>query len=67
MKSYHLRCIRRILGIPLKDKVSNTDVLSYAGLSSMFTLLRQRRLRWLGQTSIVRKTAESPKTSSTEN
>ena len=26
----------------------NTEVLSRAGLPSMFTLLRQRRLRWLG-------------------
>ena len=31
-----------------QDTVSNTEVLSRANLSSMFTLLRQRRLRWLG-------------------
>ena len=28
--------------------VPNTEVLSRVGLPSMFTLLRQRRLRWLG-------------------
>ncbi len=40
--------IRRILGISWQDKVTNGDVLSRAGLPSMYTLLRQRRLRWLG-------------------
>ena len=34
--------------ISWQDKVPNTEVLSRAGLPSMFTLLRQRRLRWLG-------------------
>lgn len=36
------------LGIAWQDKASNTEVLSGAGLSSMFTLLRQRSLRLLG-------------------
>ncbi|KAL8572928.1 hypothetical protein ACOMHN_013905 [Nucella lapillus] len=31
-----------------KDKVPNNKVLSRAGLPTMFTLLWQRRLRWLG-------------------
>ena len=46
--TYHLRSIRRILGISWLDKVTNADVLSRAGLPSMHTRLRQRRLRWLG-------------------
>ena len=33
---------------PGQDRVSNIEVLSPASLPSMFTLLRQRRLRWLG-------------------
>ncbi|KAJ8047823.1 hypothetical protein HOLleu_06930 [Holothuria leucospilota] len=48
LNSFHLRCIRRILGISLEDKVPNTEVLSRAGLPTMFTLLKQRRLLWLG-------------------
>ena len=48
LNSFHLRSIRRILGISWQDRVSNTEVLSSANLPSMFTLLRQRRLRWLG-------------------
>ena len=37
-----------MLGITWQDSVSNTEVLSRANLPSMFTLLRQRRLHWLG-------------------
>ena len=48
LNSFHLRSIRRILGISWQDKVTNADVLSRAGLPTMYTLLRQRRLRWLG-------------------
>ena len=46
--TFYLRSIRRILGISWLDKVANADVLSRAGLPSMYTLARQRRLRWLG-------------------
>ena len=46
--TFHLRSIRRILGIAWLDKVTNADVLSRAGLPIMYTLRRQRRLRWLG-------------------
>ena len=48
LNTFHLRSLRRILGISWQDKVTNTEVLSRAGLPSMHTLLRQRRLRWLG-------------------
>ena len=48
LNTFHLRSIRRILGISWQDKVPNTEVLSRAHLPSMYTLLRQRRLRWLG-------------------
>ena len=47
-KTFHLRSIRSILGIPWKDTVSNAEVLSRSGFSSVYTLLMQRRLRWLG-------------------
>ena len=46
--TFHLRSIGRILGISWLDKVTKADVESRAGLPSMSTLLRQRRLRWLG-------------------
>ena len=48
LNTFHMRRIHRILGISWQDKVPNIEVLSRAGLPSMFTLLRERRLRWLG-------------------
>ena len=48
LNTFHMRILRSILGISWQDKVPNTEVLSRAGLLSMYTLLRQRRLRWLG-------------------
>ena len=48
LNSFHLRSIRRILGISWQDRVSNAEILSRANLSSMFILLRQHRLSWLG-------------------
>ena len=48
LNSFHLRCLRRILGIRWQDLVPNTEALEWAGLPSIFALLAQRRLRWLG-------------------
>ena len=48
LNTFHLRSIRRILGICWQDIVTNADVLSRAGLPTMYTRLRQRRRRWLG-------------------
>ena len=42
LNSFHLRCLRRILGISWQDRVPNKDI------PSMFAMLSQRRLRWLG-------------------
>ena len=41
LNTFHLRSIRRILGISWQDKVTDADVLSRAGLPTMNTLLRQ--------------------------
>ena len=43
LQAFHFRCLRRILGITWQDKVPNNEVLSRAGIPSMYTLLRQRR------------------------
>ncbi|RJG15198.1 hypothetical protein D4A39_16670, partial [Alcanivorax profundi] len=48
LNAFHMRNLRRLLGITWQDRVSNADVLAQAGLSSMFATLSQRRLRWLG-------------------
>ena len=48
LNTFHLRSLQCILGISWQDKVTNTDVLSCTGLPTMYTLLRQCQLCWLG-------------------
>ena len=43
-----MRCLHRILGITWQEKVINTIVLDRAKVPSMYSLLKQRHLRWLG-------------------
>ena len=48
LNAFHMRCLRRILGISWQDHITNSDVLLRARVPSMYSLLSQRRLRWLG-------------------
>ena len=45
---FHMHCLRRNLGITWQDKVSNKVELEKVGIPSLYTLLKQRRMRWLG-------------------
>ncbi|KAL8585062.1 hypothetical protein ACOMHN_013078 [Nucella lapillus] len=47
LNAFRLRCFHHTLGTTRKTKVPSID-LSCPGLPAMFSLLRQRRLRWLG-------------------
>ena len=61
-----MRCLRRIVRITWKDKVTNNEVFIKAGLPFMYTLIRQRRLLCLS--NVLRwTTVASLKTSSTAN
>ena len=44
LNTFYLRSLQCILGISWQDKVTNTDILSRAGLHTMYTLLRQCQL-----------------------
>ncbi|XP_019622342.1 PREDICTED: PHD finger protein 12-like [Branchiostoma belcheri] len=48
LNAYHMRCLRRILGIKWQDKVSNTEVLDRSKSRTLFAMISERRLRWLG-------------------
>ncbi|KAL8591855.1 hypothetical protein ACOMHN_044351 [Nucella lapillus] len=48
LNAFHMHSLRRILNITWQDKVPNNTVLERAGCTSMYTLLKQRRMRWLG-------------------
>jgi uncharacterized membrane protein len=53
LQVFHLRCLRRMLGIVWQDKITNNDVLAKAGVPSIFTLLRHRRLHRLDHVYIM--------------
>ena len=44
-----MRCMRSILDIKWQDHIANGDILTYAGVPSMYSRLSQLRLRWLGR------------------
>ena len=46
----HHRCLRSILGVSWKDKVTNEEVTARTGQQSILNTLSGRRLRWLGHT-----------------
>ena len=48
LNAFHMRCLRRLLGITWQDRVTYANILSQAGVQSLFGILSQRRLRWLG-------------------
>ena len=48
LNSFHMRCLRRILGIKWQDKTTHTEVLYRTEQTSLYPILRRRRLRWLG-------------------
>ena len=48
LNHFHTTCLRRIMGIKWQDRVTDTEVLERAGLSSINTILMQTQLRWAG-------------------
>ena len=51
LNSFHFRCLRRILGISWMDRITNAEVLKRTRLTTLPTILKKRRLRWLGHVS----------------
>ena len=51
LNHYHTTCLRKLLGIKWQDKVPDTEVLTRAGLPSIFTVLMRSQLRWAGHVS----------------
>ena len=48
LQSFVMRCLRIILGISVREKQRNTTVRSMARIETVETMIRKRRLRWLG-------------------
>ena len=51
---FRMRGLRRILGITRQDKVTNKVVLEKAGIPSLYTLLKQRCMHWLGHVTRIK-------------
>ena len=45
LNHFHTTCLRKLLGIKWQDKIPDTEVLTRAGLPSIFTILMQSQLR----------------------
>lgn len=56
LHTFHMTCLRRIMGIARLNRVSNTEVLRRCGQQPMETLLRIYRLRWLGHLGRMKDT-----------
>ena len=48
LDQFHLRCLRRLLGIQWEDRVPNQEVLRRAALPGIEALIMQAHLRWTG-------------------
>ena len=48
LNSFHLRCIRKILRITYKDRVTNKKVLNQSQQPKMQGIVNKRRLRYAG-------------------
>ncbi|CAG5029886.1 unnamed protein product [Parnassius apollo] len=45
--SFHMRCMRSVLGVTRQDRITNEGVLEKAQPPSFTALLKQSHLRWL--------------------
>ena len=43
-----MHCLRIVLGISVKEKQRNSVVRAKASIETVETMIRKRRLRWLG-------------------
>ena len=48
LNSFHLRCLRNVLGFHWWDFIPGDEILRKAGLQSIQNILKAKRLRWLG-------------------
>ena len=48
LDAFHMRCLRSILGVSLKDKLTNNEILSKCSCTGIESMLMKSQLRWLG-------------------
>ena len=48
LNKFHLQCLRKMLRITWRDKITNNEVLTRCGSSHIHSIMAQRTLRWAG-------------------
>ena len=48
LEGFHMRCVKRILGLTWRDRIPHTDMLARTGLQSIECMLLSGQLRWVG-------------------
>ena len=48
LEMWHMRCLRSILGITWRDKITHSEILRRTNSASMESITSKRQLRWLG-------------------
>lgn len=48
LNHFHMTSLRKLLSIKAQEKIPDTEVLTRAGLPSIYTMLMQSQLRWAG-------------------
>nr|VZI14314.1 unnamed protein product [Spirometra erinaceieuropaei] len=48
LNHFHLSCLRRILRLNWQDRIPDTDVLERTGILSLYAIVRQIQLCWIG-------------------
>ena len=56
LNAFHRGCLRKILGITYKDRVTNIEVLRRTGARDICDVIRERRLRWFGHVARMKGT-----------
>ena len=48
LDTFHMRCVKTVLGLTWRDKVPHTELLARTGLQSIEDMLLKNQLRWAG-------------------
>ena len=48
MERFHIRCVKEILGLTWRDRVTHVEMLARLGLQSIECLIAKNQLRWVG-------------------
>ena len=48
LNAFHMRCLRKLLGIRWQDKIPDTEVLRRTSMESIHAVLKRSQLKWAG-------------------